>query len=110
MRPRSRRRSPAAGVARPVTISFAFVIATPPVHGSHASPTPSPSASSWPGFGSAGQLSVASQTPSPSASGHGGWVVLVVVVVVVVGGGAAGGVVVGLGGVGVTGVALGSGW
>src|SRR5947208_3153308 len=84
MRPRSRRRSSAAGVARPVRISFAFVIATPPVHGSHASPTPSPSASSWPGFGSAGQLSVASQTPSPSASGHGGWVVLVVVVEVVV--------------------------
>src|SRR5512138_1622174 len=36
---------------------------------SHASPAPSPSASSCPGFGVTGQLSIASQNESPSVSG-----------------------------------------
>lgn len=35
---------------------------------SHASPTPSPSASTWPGFASDGQLSAVSSTPSASVS------------------------------------------
>src|SRR5262249_49504057 len=37
-------------------------------HRSHASPTPSPSLSSWSGLASSGQLSHASSTPSPSTS------------------------------------------
>src|SRR4029453_1009069 len=40
----------------------------PQVWGSHASPTPSWSRSDWVGFGTPGQLSVASPTPSPSSS------------------------------------------
>jgi hypothetical protein len=39
---------------------------------SQASPTPSESASSCPGFGTLSQLSVESGTPSESASGGGG--------------------------------------
>ncbi len=35
---------------------------------SQASPTPSPSASAWPGLGVSGQLSTTSSTPSPSLS------------------------------------------
>src|SRR5262245_24473111 len=39
-----------------------------PTQGSHASPTPSPSASAWSGFASVGQLSTSSHTPSWSKS------------------------------------------
>src|SRR5437870_12015691 len=52
------------------------------LHGSQASPLPSPSASSCPGFETVGQLSDALQTPSPSVSwtplsaGHAGLVPL----------------------------------
>ena len=39
--------------------------------GSHASPSPSPSPSCWPGFATAGQLSLSPLIPSPSASSFG---------------------------------------
>src|SRR2546425_6995638 len=41
-RPRNLARSSLAGVASPVSVTFAFVTATPFVHGSHASARPSP--------------------------------------------------------------------
>src|SRR5262252_5391977 len=51
---------------------FALVAKTPPLnvllHGSHASPRPSPSTSACPGLATVGQLSCASQVPSPSLS------------------------------------------
>ncbi len=60
-----------AGCRSPFTWIFALVATRPKrsVHGSHASPRPSWSVSSWPGSATAGQTSCASQTPSPSVSG-----------------------------------------
>src|SRR5512135_2215966 len=47
-----------------------FLNGGPFVQGSHASPSPSWSESSWSGLGTVGQLSTASHTPSPSPSGR----------------------------------------
>src|SRR2546425_5956276 len=65
-RPRNLARSSLAGVASPVSVTFAFVTATPFVHGSHASPIPSPAAFGCSVLLAAGQLSLASHTPSPN--------------------------------------------
>src|SRR5688572_22215862 len=60
--PRRSRSDGAFATSRPLTGLEA-------AHPSQSSPIPSKSASSWSGFGSAGQLSSESQTPSPAESG-----------------------------------------
>src|SRR5262245_26265469 len=53
----------------PILIAtLGFVMPTPLVQGSQASPTVSPSPSACPGLATVGQLSQASPTPSPSPS------------------------------------------
>src|SRR3954447_23252044 len=64
------RSSPSGGRMR-TSESFVFDASTGGLlvlHGSQASPTPSPSASAWLGFATSGQLSPAPQKPSPSSS------------------------------------------
>src|SRR5215831_16926994 len=70
---RSRASSPPPGPVLPyLSVALLAVIGSAvPVtcgHSSHASPTPSKSASSWRGLAIAGQLSQASPLPSPSVS------------------------------------------
>src|SRR5215470_12562924 len=78
--------SPGGGNSFDATIFALLAVRAPPtfVHGSHASPTPSPSASACSAFGTSGQSSIASQTPSPSRSAHPSIVLVVVDDVVVV--------------------------
>src|SRR5262249_60459919 len=70
-RPLTRCFASPAGARSLVSVSFtlSWPVGTMLVHGSQASPRPSPSASACDGFGMESQLSSASHTVSPSVSG-----------------------------------------